>query len=83
MTRDDIRAVVVRELGRVAPDADPAALGPDDDVRDGLDLDSMDFLRFVQELHAVLGVDVPERDYRVIATIGSCADYLARRLGEA
>ena len=71
MTRDDIRAVVVRELGRVAPDADPAALGPDDDVRD------------VQELHAVLGVDVPERDYRVIATIGSCADYLARRLGEA
>ena len=41
------------------------------------------FLRFVQELHAVLGVDVPERDYRVIATIGSCADYLARRLGEA
>ena len=49
---------------------------PNADLRDELDIDSMDFLRFVVDLHARLGVEVPERDYPKIRTLASCVDYL-------
>ena len=35
----------------IAPEADPAAIAPDVDLRDQLDIDSMDFLNFVIALH--------------------------------
>ena len=51
MTRDDIRATVLRVLGDIAPEADLAALRPDRELRDELDLDSMDILNAVIALH--------------------------------
>jgi acyl carrier protein len=47
------------------------------DLRDQLDIDSMDFLNFVIALHERLGVDVPERDYPQLATFDGCVEYLA------
>lgn len=77
MTREEILTVVVRALGRVAPEADPAQIDPAVPLRDQLDVDSMDFLNFVIALHKELGVDVPERDYPRLATLNGCVDYLA------
>jgi acyl carrier protein len=76
MTPDDLDALVRRLLGDIAPDMDPASLGPDEDVRDALDIDSVDFLNFVVALHDTTGVDVPERDYGRIRTVASCVAYL-------
>ena len=77
MTRDEIRATVLRALGEIAPEADLATLEPDVPFRDQLDLDSMDFLNFVIALHAALDVDIPEADYPKLATLDGCVDYLA------
>ena len=33
MTPDSIRAIVIEELGRIAPEADASSLAPDDDLR--------------------------------------------------
>ena len=63
MTREEIRAAVLRTLGEIAPEADPATLAPDVPFRDQLDLDSMDHLNFVIALHAALQVEIPEADY--------------------
>ncbi|WP_437916158.1 acyl carrier protein [Sorangium sp. So ce302] len=82
MNKDEIEAVVRRELQRIAPEADIGALGPDRDVREELDIDSMDFLRFVTALDAALGVGVPESDYRRIATVRGCTDHLAKTLAQ-
>ena len=41
-----------------------------------LDIDSIDFLRFVVQLHERLGVDVPEVDYPRIRTLDGCVSYL-------
>lgn len=82
MNKDEIEAVVRRELQRIAPEADIGALGVDRDFREELDIDSMDFLRFVTALDAALGVSVPESDYRRIATVRGCADYLAKTLAQ-
>ena len=80
MKPEDIRAVVLRELGRIAPEADLTALPESAPLREELDIDSMDFLRLVTALHEATGVDVPESDYEQIASLRGCVDYLAARL---
>jgi acyl carrier protein len=76
MTQDEIRAAVLRALTDVAPEAGPATLRPDVDLRDQLDIDSMDFLNFVIGLHEQVGVDVPEADYPRLRTIDDVVDYV-------
>lgn len=77
MTREEIRAAVLRTLGEIAPEADLATLAPDVPFRDQLDLDSMDHLNFVIALHAALQVEIPEADYPRLATLDACVEYLA------
>lgn len=77
MTRDEIKATVLRILGQVAPEADFSVLKPNLRIRDQLDIDSMDLLNFVIGLHKELKVDIPEADYPKLATLDGCIDYLA------
>lgn len=79
MEERDIRRTVLTALGAVAPEADLATLDPGEPIREQLDLDSMDFLNFVVSLHERLGVDVPEADYRKLATVDGAVAYLAAR----
>ena len=81
MTRAEIQTRVVQALATVAPEIDSASLKTDVALRDQVDIDSMDFLRFVIELHKQLGVDVPEADYPKLANLGGAVDYVAARLG--
>lgn len=66
-------------LGQIAPDLDVAAVGPEDDLRNDIGLDSMDFLNFVIAAHKQLGVDVPEADYGKIISLSKFARYIAAR----
>ena len=80
MTRDQIRATVVAELSNIAPDIDAASVDPNSDLRESLDIDSMDFLNFIMALHKRLGVDVPERDYPQLVTLSGAVLYLEQHL---
>jgi acyl carrier protein len=71
-----ITHVVLRALGRIAPEADLGALNPSADIREQLDIDSVDFLNFVLAVHEELGIDVPEADYGKLRTLESCIAYL-------
>jgi len=77
MTQDAIRDAVLRNLGKIAPEADLEHLQPAVSFRDQLDIDSMDFLNFVIALHKELGVAIPEKDYPKLATLRGCVEYLA------
>jgi acyl carrier protein len=81
MTRDEIRAAVIKALTGIAPEIDPSQLQPDEPFREAYDLDSMDFLNFVIGVHTSLDVDVPEADYGKMATLNGAVAYLASRLG--
>ena len=81
MTRDEIHAVVLRTLGTIAPEANLDSVDPRADLRDQLDLDSMDILNFAVAIHTALGVDIPEADYPKLATLESCVTYLGAQLG--
>jgi len=81
MNREEIAGVVRSVLGGIAPEVDLGQVRPGADLRDELDIDSMDFLRFVVGLHERLGIDVPEADYPLIRTLDGCVAYLAERGG--
>lgn len=73
----DLRTLVLEALADLAPEADLAALDPDEDFRDQLDLDSIDLLNLVVAVHDATGVDVPERDYPKMTTLTGAVAYLA------
>ena len=78
MTKTEARAVIWDILSGIAPEADPASVTGDEDLREALDLDSMDFMNFVVGLHERSGVDIPEADYRQLRTLDGAIAYLAR-----
>jgi acyl carrier protein len=77
MTPEEIRGAVLSILRTIAPEIDPRTIRPTADLREELDIDSMDFLRFVVQLEARLGVSVPEADYSCIRTLDACVAFLA------
>lgn len=79
MTENELRAIVLAELGNIAPDMDTAALDPAADIREALDIDSMDFLNFVTALHKKLDIDIPERDYPKLVTLAGAVAYLKEK----
>lgn len=81
MTTAQIREVVLRVLGGIAPEADLGLIDPAADLRDQMDIDSVDFANFVVGVHTELGVDVPEIDYPKLSSLDGCVGYLAARLG--
>jgi acyl carrier protein len=81
MSDIDIRAAIVEELSNIAPEADLATVDPAADLREALDIDSMDFLNFVIALHRRLGVDIPEIDYPKLVTLKGATAYLTAKAG--
>ena len=79
----DPRTAVIASLAVIAPEADFDTLAPDADLRDELDLDSMDFLNFVIGIHDRTGVEVPERDYPKMLTLDACVRYLEAALAHS
>lgn len=80
MSDSDIRTTILEELGNIAPEANLAAIDPAADLREALDIDSMDFLNFVIALHRRLAVDIPEIDYPKLVTIDGAMTYLRAKM---
>ena len=80
MNDNDIRSGIVAAIQDVAPEVEADELAADRPLRDQVDLDSMDWLNFLQGLHGALGVDIPERDYAKLVTLDDLAAYLGSRM---
>ena len=83
MTEQQAKDIVLKIIGVVAPDADLSDLKSNLRLRDQLEMDSMDFLDIVMELRKRYKIEVPKEDYPQLATLDSCAAYLAPRLNGA
>ena len=77
ITDDEARAMVARAVRRIVPDAEVETLASDADLRRTFELDSLDFLSFVELLVNDSGVRIDEDDYPELTTTAGCAD-LAR-----
>jgi acyl carrier protein len=77
----DISKVLQEELNNIAPEIDMTAIDPAADLREAMDIDSMDFLNFITALHRRLGIDIPEIDYPKLVTLDGAIAYLGDKLG--
>jgi acyl carrier protein len=81
MNSAEIRKVVQEELNNIAPEADLANVNPAADLREAIDIDSMDFLNFIIAIHHRLGIDIPEIDYPKLVTLDGAIAYIDAKLG--
>jgi len=79
----DIRKVVQEEISNIAPEVDLASIDPASDLREAIDIDSMDFLNFITAIHHRLGVEIPELDYPKLVTLDGVVAYVAAKLGSS
>ena len=78
MNETEARNLVLDILSGIAPEADFADLKGKVQLRDELDLDSMDFLNFIAALHERTRIDIPEADYPKLFTLDGAVAYLTR-----
>lgn len=78
MDEPRIRALAAEILAGIAPEADLASVGDAEDLREALDLDSMDFLNFVTRLSQRSGVAIPEADAPRLVTLAGLVAYLSK-----
>lgn len=81
MDRDTIRHRALAILQSIAPEVEPDAIRGARPLRAQVDLDSMDWLNFLVALHEQLEVEIPEADYRRLATLDDVVEYVARKRG--
>jgi len=76
VNEQDVRRMTAEVLAGLAPEADLSSVGDDEDLREALDLDSMDFLNFVIGLGQRSGLSIPEADTPRLRTMRSLVAYL-------
>jgi acyl carrier protein len=77
MSPAEIREEVIDILKDIAPDEDLSQLQDEVAFREQLELDSMDFLDIVMELRKRHRVQIPEEEYKQLASLQSTVTYLA------
>jgi acyl carrier protein len=80
MTEAQIKEIIFKVLGRIAPEAQLDKLAPNDNLRETLDIDSFDYLQFLIGLNEELGVEIPEADYGQLTTLADLIRYLLARV---
>ena len=80
MNDQELKALVLQKLATIAPEAASDEIDPDVDLREQIDIDSMDILNLMIAIHEATGVEIPEADYPKILTLNACVAYLRTRM---
>lgn len=72
----DARAAVAAAVRAIVPDADLETLDDDELLREAFELDSLDFLSFVEGLSTRTGIRIEEADYPRLATMADSVAFL-------
>ncbi|MGO9603575.1 MAG: acyl carrier protein [Candidatus Binataceae bacterium] len=80
MNDQELKALVLQKLAAIAPETDADQIDPNVDLREQIDIDSMDILNLMIAIHEATGVEIPEADYPKILTLNACVAYLSARI---
>ena len=78
MDSDEVKRVILKELSNIAPEIESDEVPADQDMREALELDSMDFLNLIIAVSKRTGVAIPETDYAKVLTLDAMIAYLMR-----
>jgi len=79
---DELKALILREVGNIAPEIDLDQIDPASNLREQVDLDSMDMLNLLIAIHGATGVDIPEADYAKMTSVDDAVAYLRTRVSQ-
>lgn len=79
MTRDEALTAVREAIEEVIPGADLSTVQPDSTFRDVLEMDSLDFLRFIEILSGRTGIRIDDEDTPRLTTLDGCTRFLLER----
>jgi acyl carrier protein len=77
--RTALEARVKELLVELAPEFEVDEIASDEDLREQLDIDSMDLHQLATRLYEVYGVDVPEAERAELTTVDRIVGWLAAR----
>jgi len=72
---DDVRAVIVEQLG-VKPDE----VKPEASFRDDLGVDSLDVVEFIMALEEKFGIQIPDEDAQKMETVNDAIKYVENKM---
>lgn len=76
MDSNEIKALIIEELSNIAPEIEADEVPDNQDMREALDLDSMDFLNLVIAVSKRTQVAIPEADYAKVLTLNAMISYV-------
>lgn len=79
MTKEQARSMIEEELLRIVPDADFDEVPDDAELREELELDSLDFLVLVERLGIRAQCRIDEDDYPSLRSMSSSIELLVGR----
>ena len=77
MNHQEIRTALLDIIETVAPGCMPDVIDDDADIREQMDLDSMDVLNIVAAIAERLAVVIPEADVEQITTLNKAVLYIS------
>ncbi|HEY5716624.1 MAG TPA: acyl carrier protein [Psychromonas sp.] len=78
MDSDEVKRVILEELSNIAPEIEADEVPDDQDMREALELDSMDFLNLVIAVSKRTKVAIPEADYAKVLTLNAMIAYVMK-----
>jgi len=68
MKQEEFEQLIIEAIQEVAPEIELVDIDVEEDIRDECDLDSMDFINFLEALQKSTGVKISEADYGKLDT---------------
>ncbi|MGI4993531.1 acyl carrier protein [Halobacteriovorax sp. GFR7] len=73
---DQIKNKLLKILKTIAPEIDAQEIETDEDLRDQVDLDSMDWLKYITKVGKEFNCEIPENDYTKLVNLDDFVSYL-------
>ena len=79
ISEKELREGVLSVLSEIAPEIEPGSIQENAPLRDEVDLDSMDFFRFLVGLHERFKIEIPESDYGRLTSLAAIIAYVKEK----
>lgn len=76
MNETEIKKTIINIFSKIAPEVDFDEVDAEEDLREQIDIDSMDFLNFVVALNEKIGIEIPEEDYGKLTSLNDIVRYV-------
>jgi acyl carrier protein len=74
-----LQTLICRLILDIAPEVDIESLDPNEELREELDLDSIDFMKLLEAVSLETSITISESDYDQVQSLQSMVSYIENR----